>query len=141
MTVLDLPSNGRTARKKPPTEQKHCGTRTGTLEHAEAGEETCARCRAADAEYMRKRRQATKARITELEAEVEELRHQLTQAGQVTKKAPPRVQRSRVTLPAGVFADLYWSATQETVSELDRILGRDRVDELIRIADQRRRSG
>lgn len=140
MTVLDFPSNGRTAHKKPPTEQRHCGTRTGTLEHAEAGEETCARCRAADAEYMRKRRQATKARIAELEAEIEELRDQLSKVGQA-KKSPPRVQRSRVTLPAGVFADLYWSATQETVSELDRILGRDRVDELIRIADQRRRSG
>lgn len=42
---------------KPPTEDPRCGTDAGYQAHRTRGEERCAACKQARADYMRKRRQ------------------------------------------------------------------------------------
>jgi hypothetical protein len=41
-----------------------------------------------------------------------------------------------IPIPPKIFAELYWTATDSAINQLDELFGRERVDEIIKIADQ-----
>lgn len=41
-----------------------------------------------------------------------------------------------VEIPITVFAEMYWTASDKAINQLDEIFGRMKVDQLIKIADQ-----
>lgn len=85
------------------------GTERGYAAHRRHGAPACAPCKAAHSKYS----------------------FGLVKAKKEKNPPPPRM-----SMPLELFAELYWAANAEVLAILDRGLGKTRVDNLIKKADQ-----
>jgi hypothetical protein len=98
-----------------PRKVAECGTDSGYSRHHFNGEIACGPCKDAHALKVRlARHSSSKLPVRRFKIKTPE----------------------RVTIPLNIFAEMYWTASAKVVDMLDEALGVDKVDELIKFADQ-----
>lgn len=96
------------------------GTNSGYERHRTLKIPTCKECRAAHAEMERQRRAAK----TPEALEAERAKAKLARA--------KRLRYGRIQVPLDIFVNLWFTADQNTLEQMDNYFGRDRIDSWIK---------
>jgi len=141
-----------------PKQLKPCGTESAYSRHLKNGEKPCEECRAAHSQYnspeAKRQREAARLlpkksvcgtdsgyhrHIRRREQTCDACKEAHAKKKRELNKVKPQVRKPkpfRVSMPPEIFAELYWTASSKALLMLDEHFGAERVDEMIKKAEE-----